>query len=203
LLHFLSVLKKRNRIPDVPMYLNSPMATSVTETLHQFRSLHKLSDEECEEIRDVVRYVQSADESKMLNMRKAPMLIISASGMATGGRILHHLKEFAPDPKSTIVLTGFQAAGTRGRSLQDGAREIKIHGQFVPVRAQVTLLENLSAHADYGEIVEWLTPTGAKPRKVFVTHGETKAARSLCERLTETFGWDCEAPQQGDEFPLE
>jgi metallo-beta-lactamase family protein len=144
-------LKSQNKIPDIPMYLNSPMATNVTQLLKQFRSLHKLSIEKCDEICSTVKYVKSVEESKWLNEQKGPMVIISASGMATGGRILHHLKAFAGDPKNFIVLAGFQAAGTRGRSLQDGSQEIKIFRELIPVRAKVEVLENLSAHADGAE----------------------------------------------------
>lgn len=203
LLHFLSILTKENRIPKIPMFLNSPMAASVTDVFCQFKSLHKLSERECNQLQDVVHYVKSVEESKMLNSRKGPMLIVSASGMATGGRILHHLKEFAPDPKNTIVLTGFQAAGTRGRALQDGAKEIKIHGQLIPVRAEVQMIDNLSAHADYSETLKWLSGSPAKPRKVFVTHGELNAAKALGNRIHEQFGWEYDVPEQEAEYALE
>lgn len=203
LLLFLSQLRKTNRIPDIPMFLNSPMATNVTEAFCQFKSLHKLSDTECDEIKEVVHYVKTVDESKALNNKKGPIIIIAGSGMATGGRILHHLKEFAPDPKTTIVLTGFQAAGTRGQALQDGVKEIKIHGQFVPVRATVKTIENLSAHADYDEIVRWLTPSNLHPKKVFVVHGEKQAAESLKSILHLKFGWDAIVPEQNAYFDLD
>jgi metallo-beta-lactamase family protein len=117
--------------------------------------------------------------------------------------VLHHLKQFAPDPKNVIVLAGYQAAGTRGRSLQDGAKEIKIHGAYVPVNAQVQLIENLSAHADADEIMEWLARSKARPRKVFVTHGEPIAAQTLAARLTKDFGWPTETPELGSEHSLE
>jgi len=203
LLHYLAKLRAADRIPAIPMYLNSPMATDVTDLFCQFSSLHKLSDLECEGIRDVVHYVKSADESKRLNSRRPPMLIVSASGMATGGRILHHLKEFAPDAKNTIVLAGFQAAGTRGRALQDGAKEIKIHGEPVRVRAEVGLIEHLSAHADGEEILRWLEKSAASPRKVFVTHGEASSAQALASKIHESLGWECEVPDLNAEFSLE
>ncbi len=203
ILHFLAQLKLAGEIPDIPIYLNSPMSTDVTNVFFQFANLHKLSPKECEGMREVVRFVKSADESKALNMRRGPMVIISASGMATGGRILHHLKEFAPGSANTIVLAGFQAAGTRGRSLQDGAKEIKIHGGFVPVNAEVRLIENLSAHADASEILEWLERSGARPRRVFVTHGEPSASAALASAIQKRLGWESETPAQGNEFPLE
>ncbi len=203
LLYFLSQLRCQKRIPDFPMYLNSPMANHVTEAFVKFRSLHKLSEQECKEILNFVEVVQTAEDSKSLNEKKGPMLIVSASGMATGGRILHHLKKFAPDPNNAIVLTGFQAAGTRGEALLNGASEIKIHGQMVPVNAQVYSLENLSAHADYSEILSWLSNSQLSPRKVFITHGEPSAAKAMCGHVQERFGWSCEVPSLLTEVNLE
>jgi metallo-beta-lactamase family protein len=203
LMYFLSVLKRENRIPNIPMYLNSPMATNVSHLYHEFRALHKLNDRDCDEMCNVVHYVKSVEESKALNERKGPMLIISASGMATGGRILHHLKAFAPDPRNTIVLAGFQAAGTRGRQIQDGAREVKIHRDFVPIRAKVEMLDNLSAHGDYSEILTWLAKSKLHPKKIFVTHGEKEAADSMKNRISEKFDWNCVVPSQDQEFGLE
>ena len=203
LMLYLSTLKKLGRIPNVPMYLNSPMATNVTELFREFKSLHKLSDQQCKEMCDSVHYVRTVEESKLLNEKKGPMIIISASGMATGGRIIHHLKAFAPDPTTTIVIAGFQAAGTRGRALQDGAKEIKIHRELVPVRAAIRVLKNSSAHADYVEILDWLSQSQINPRKVFITHGETEAANKMKEHITNRFSWSCEVPTQNQEFTLE
>ncbi len=200
LLHFLAQLKKAKRIPEFPMFLNSPMATTATDVLCQFRTLHKLSDLECDELQGVVRCVRSVEESKSLNDRRGPMLIISASGMATGGRILHHLKAFAANPNNVILLTGFQAAGTRGRSLQDGAKEIKIFGEIIPVHAHVQILENLSAHADYAELLQWLERSRIQPKQVFVTHGEPESAHAFRQHLVEKFGWNCVVPQQDQEI---
>jgi metallo-beta-lactamase family protein len=203
LLYYISVLRKRGRIPLIPMYLNSPMATDATEIFLHFKNLHKLSKEECIDLSTVVHYVKSVEESRELNERKGPMLIISASGMATGGRVLHHLKAFAPNPKNIILLTGYQAAGTRGRSIQDGAKEVRIHQDLVPIRAKVAMIDNLSAHADYVEITEWLSHSKIHPKKVFVTHGENSASIDFREHLKKTFGWKCETPKQDQEFTLE
>ncbi len=203
LMHSLSELKKEKRIPIVPMYLNSPMAINATELFQKFKSLHKLSDVQCKEMAESVQYVRSTDESKALNEKKGPMIIISASGMATGGRIIHHLKAFVSDPKTTVALAGYQAAGTRGRALQDGAKEIKIHGQYLPVRATIKSLENVSAHADYVEIIAWLTKSKINPKKMFVMHGEADAAVMMKEHLIKRFNWTCEIPKQNQEFTLE
>lgn len=203
LLYFLSELKAQKRIPEIPMYLNSPMANHVNEAFVKFRSLHKLTEEQCKEILDSVKVVQTVEQSKALNEKKGPMLIIAASGMATGGRILHHLKSFAPDPKSAIVLTGFQAAGSRGEALLKRTKEIKIHGQMVPVNADVYSLENLSAHADYSEIISWLSSSHLSPRKVFITHGERTASQAMCGHICEEFGWNCSIPELLQEVQLE
>ena len=203
LMYYLSVLKKSGRIPSIPMYLNSPMATDASQLYHDYKSLHKLSPKQCDEMCTVVDYVKSVEESKALNDRKGPMLIISASGMATGGRILHHLKAFAPDPINTIIFAGYQAAGTRGRAIYDGAKEIKINHEFIPVRAKVRMLENLSGHGDYVEILEWLLKANISPKKVFVTHGEKESAFAMKKHISEKFNWNCEVPLQDQEFTLE
>lgn len=179
IMYYLSLLRKQGRIPEFPMFLNSPMTSNVNKLLCKYLDLHKLSESVCEETCDVVKYVHTVEESKALNERQGPMLIISASGMMTGGRVLHHLKTFAPYPQNTIVLTGFQAAGTRGEALEKGAEEIKIHGEYVPVRAQVKILDNMSAHADYKEILQWFSKSQIHPRKVFITHGEPSASDEM------------------------
>ncbi len=203
LMYYLSVLRKSSRIPDVPMYLNSPMATKVTNLFREFKKLHKLTDKDCDEIDEVVHYIHSVEESKELNEKKGPMIIISASGMATGGRIIHHLKQFVSDPTTTIILAGFQAVGTRGRALQDGAQEIKIFNEHIPVNARIRMLESTSAHADYTEILDWLLQSKiTAPKKVFITHGETEAAHKMKTHIIERFNWLCEVPKQNQEFVL-
>lgn len=203
LMYCLWLLRKENRIPYFPMFLNSPMATDVNELLKKFRDLHRLSEAECNEVCQVVKYVRTVEESKELNKMEGPLLIISASGMASGGRVLHHLKAFVTDPNNTILLSGFQAAGTRGEALEHGAEEIKIHGQYFSVRAKVLVLDNVSAHADYKEIIELFSQSKVKPKKVFVTHGEPAAADELRRRLSEAFSWNCIVPEAGQEVFLE
>jgi len=131
-----------------------------------------------------------------------PKVIISASGMATGGRVLHHLKRYAPDPKNTILFAGFQAGGTRGAAMISGADSIKIHGEYVPVRAQVANLEMLSAHADVDEILRWLHGFRRAPKITFVTHGEPAAADALRHRIEEELGWRTMVPDQGQQVEL-
>ena len=203
LMYYLSILKRDKRIPTFPMYLNSPMATNASELLCKYKDLHKLSIDECDATCDVVDYVRSVEESKSLNEKKGPMLIISASGMLTGGRVLHHLKAFAPFAENTILLSGYQAVGTRGEALQNGADEIKIHGEYVAVKAQIKILENISAHADYKEMIQWFSESKIQPKKVFITHGDASAADGFRRRLNETFGWDCSIPSHEEKVSLE
>lgn len=202
LLYLISRLKARRAIPDVPVYLNSPMAINATRLYHEYMAEHRLSDEECEAAHSVAQMVNTADDSRALNNRGGPMIIVSASGMATGGRVLHHLKAFAPDARNMIVLPGFQAAGTRGASLAAGATEIKIHGDYVPVRAEVVKMDSMSAHADYTEILEWLRGFKRPPKHTFVTHGEPSAADEMRRRIEETLGWTVGVPEYGQKAAL-
>ena len=203
LLYFISRLKARQAIPDVPVYLNSPMAINATRLYHEYRAEHRLTEEECEAACAVAQMVNTANQSRALNGRGGPMNIVSASGMATGGRVVHHLKAFAPDARNMIVLPGFQAAGTRGAALAAGATEIKIHGGYVPVRAEVVKMDSMSAHADYSEILDWLHGFKRAPRRTFVTHGEPAAADEMRRRIEETFGWAVSVPEYGEKAALE
>lgn len=202
LLYLIARLKRRGAIPDVPVYLNSPMAIDATHLYHEHRTEHRLSAEECRAACEVAQMVHTADESRALNARGGPMIIVSASGMATGGRVIHHLKAFAPDSRNMILLPGFQAAGTRGAALASGAEAIKIHGEYVPVRAEVVKLDHLSAHADYAEILDWLKHFRRPPRETFVTHGEPAAADEMRRRIEETLGWKVRVPDYGEKANL-
>ena len=158
----------------------------------------KLSASECRAFCNVARYVRKADDSKRLDDNRVPMVLISASGMATGGRILHHLKVFAPDARNTILFAGFQAGGTRGDAMVNGATSVKIHGGYVPIKADVRNLHMLSAHADSEEILRWLGNFEAAPRWTFITHGEPAAADALRRKIEERLGWSCRVPDYRD-----
>jgi len=203
LLFHLDRLRRRGDIPPIPIYLDSPMAIDASDILCRHAGEHRLAEGECRRMCDVARYVQSAEESKSLDRQTMPRVVISASGMATGGRILHHLKAMAPDPRNTILLTGFQAAGTRGAQIRDGARELTIHGERVPVRAQVENLQMLSAHADADEIMQWLAGTSRSPHGTFIIHGEAGAAGALAARIARERGWKVSVPVYGDTAILE
>jgi metallo-beta-lactamase family protein len=202
MLYYLHRLKTAASIPDIPIFLNSPMAVNATRLLLKHRREHRLTPEQCESVCSVAHTVNTVEESKALNRRNGPMVIISASGMATGGRVLHHLKAFAPDPRHTVLFVGYQAGGTRGAAMVNGAVSVKIHGAYVPVRAEVVLLENMSAHADSSEIMEWLGHFEVPPRQAFVTHGEAAAADALRHTIEEQWGWDCRVPEYGDTVEL-
>jgi len=194
LMYYLHLLKASKAIPDCPVYLNSPMAVDATRIFHNHRGEHRLTPQQCDGLCKAARIVRSVEESKMLNQSHGPMIILAASGMATGGRVVHHLKAFAPDARNTILFTGFQAGGTRGARMMQGTDSIKIHGEYVPVRAEVQMLGNLSAHADANEIMGWLRGFSQPPRKTFITHGEPDAADALRHRIEEELHWPCEIP---------
>jgi metallo-beta-lactamase family protein len=200
LLYFLRELVGDGTIEPLPIFLDSPMAREATET---YRSCVLEHDAE---MRELVREgispmvpphfttVGRVDQSKHLNTLRGPAIIISASGMATGGRVLHHLRHRLPDPTTTVVFVGYQAEGTRGRRILDGEGEVKIFGEMVPVRAQVRSIPSLSAHADADELAIWASQAATAPRTVFVTHGEPEASRALADRFTRRFGWQCVLP---------
>lgn len=192
LLYQLSVSKK---IPTIPIFLDSPMAKDATDIFRHYADLHKLSPELSKKVCEVATYINSKEESKALDQQTAPKIIISASGMLEGGRVLHHIRVFAPDPRNTIVFAGYQAKGTRGADLINGKKTIKLFGETIPVNAEVKVLSNMSAHADYEEILEWLSHFNHHPRKVFITHGEPEAANALKAKINERYKWVCDVPQ--------
>jgi metallo-beta-lactamase family protein len=191
----LHTLVAERRIPALPVFLNSPMAADATRIYLRHASEHRLDAQQCSELGRSVRIVNSVDESRRLNMLRMPAVIISASGMATGGRVLHHLKAFAPDARNSIVFAGYQAAGTRGSAMLGGAATIKIHGEHVPVRAEVCAIGALSGHADRGELLAWVGKLPTPPRRVFVTHGEPEAADALRQQIVERFGFAATVPE--------
>lgn len=203
LLYCIHLLKKQHRIPaDLPVFLNSPMAEAATAVFDNHSGDHRLTPEQSEAMCRTARIVTSIEESKSLNTRKGPMIILAGSGMATGGRVVHHLKEIAPDARNTILFSGFQAGGTRGAAMLDGAREIKIHGEYVPIRAEVDIIDNLSAHADATEIVAWLKHFENPPKQTFIVHGEPAASDALRLRIEEQLSWDVCVPDYLEKVTL-
>lgn len=203
LLHVIAQLQAQGHLTDVPVYLNSPMATDVTVLYRQFAGQHRLTAEQLDAMRRMTRIVRSVDESKALNRRKGPMIIISASGMLTGGRVLHHLIAFAGDPKNAIVLCGYQAGGTRGAALAGGAKSLRIYGRDVTISAEVAQLQASSAHADVNEILAWLGTAPRSPHMVFVTHGEPDAADAMRVAIERKLGWPARIPEYLESFDLQ
>ena len=195
ILYYLNRLKSIGLLGDIPIFLDSPMAINVTELLHKYAHEHRLPKKLCDAVCATATYVRSVDDSKKLDHLSMPCILISASGMATGGRVLHHLKYFMGDPKNTILFAGFQAGGTRGDRMVRGEPEIKIHGEYFPLRATVCNLSNISAHADYAETLAWLSHFKKAPKKIFVTHGEAEAADALKDKIIQQLGWDAQAPE--------
>jgi metallo-beta-lactamase family protein len=207
LIYLLSILMRQRRIPEIPVFLDSPMAVSGMKIYQYYAAEHDLS--ECLNTQPGepfntknVYLARTTEESKRINGERGPTVIISSSGMMVGGRILHHLKNRLPDPKNTVVIGGFQAEGTRGRALQDGARTMRIHGQDIPVRAAVVEMSELSGHADRGELLRWLQPLPS-PKKVFLTHGELASANAFADKLRQERNWNCVVPRMGEPFELE
>jgi len=191
----ISRLKQRGEIPDLPVFLDSPMATDATALYRKFRTLHRLTVAECRAMCNVARIVNGVEESKSLAQLRVPAVIIAASGMATGGRVLHHLKNIAPDPRNHILFVGYQAGGTRGAHLVGGAREVKIHGAWYEVRAEVSQVDSYSAHADADELMGWLRGLRRAPSQVYLCHGEPEAADTLRQRIEEQLGWPARVPE--------
>jgi metallo-beta-lactamase family protein len=207
LIYVLQILMAQKRLPRLPIYLDSPMATQASRIYAFFAAEHDLSEAQIAGVQSSiaehnVHLVSSSEDSKCLNALGGPAIIISSSGMMEGGRILFHLTQRLPDPRNTVVLGGFMAEGTRGRVLQQGAKWLRIHHRDVPVRAKVVEMSALSCHADRGELLRWLAPL-KPPRQVFLTHGEKPSALALAETLRAEHAWNVVVPRLGDRFELD
>jgi metallo-beta-lactamase family protein len=203
LLWLLARLRARNAIPSLPVFMDSPMAIDATALYRRFRAEHRLSEEECQRMCGAAQIISTPEASKELDRRAGPMIILSASGMATGGRVVHHLKAFVGDARNLVLLAGFQAGGTRGAALVGGASTIRIHGQEFPVRAQIGQLRASSAHADADELIAWMRGMPRPPRSVFITHGEPGASDALRQRVERDLGWSAVVPEHGAVHELE
>ncbi|MGQ9751675.1 MAG: MBL fold metallo-hydrolase RNA specificity domain-containing protein [Thermoanaerobaculaceae bacterium] len=207
ILYYLREMEDDGDLSPLPVFLDSPLARQATAIYRQAASEHDAETRFVEQEQDAfspsrLRVLVSVEESKRLNEFRDPAVIISASGMATGGRILHHLRHRLGDHRNTVLLVGYQAAGTRGRKLQEGAPEIKIFGEHIPVRAEIAQISSLSAHADREELVVWAEQSEVAPERVFVTHGEPEAARAFANLLEEKLGWSCHLPAYGEHVEL-
>ena len=209
IVYLIRELEDENAIPILPVTVDSPMAAAATAVYSNRKEEH---DEEYASILTQHKHplrtnsmttASSRQESKRLNEAKGARVIVSASGMMTGGRVLHHASRIVPDPEATIVFVGFQAAGTTGRRILDGEPEVKILGQWVPVRCRTARIGGFSAHADWKEILRWLEGIeSGVPRRTFLTHGEPEAAAAMGEHIKEKFGWNVHVPQYGEKVDL-
>ncbi len=195
-------------IPSLPVYVDSPMAINVTSVYLDHPEDHDLDMQRLTDSGDdplqptQFQIARTVAQSKALNDLNGPVIIISASGMATGGRILHHMKRWLPDKRTTVLLVGYQAAGTRGRTLQDGAREVRIHGREITRRATVETIRGLSAHADRGDLLRWLQGFDKPPERIFLVHGEERAASALATTLRDMRPWQIEVAADGETVSL-
>lgn len=194
---YLRELEDEGKIPKIPLYVDSPLAIEATELYCKHLEDHKREVrllEECPLACGNTKLTRSVEESKAINTVKEPCIIVSASGMATGGRVLHHLKVRLPDERNTVLFVGYQAAGTRGRAMLDGAESVKIHGKHVPVRARVEKIDSLSGHADWKQTLEWLRGFRKPPKRTFLVHGEPEASKALKYRIEQNLGWNTTIP---------
>ena len=204
ILQTLSEMRRHDRIPDVPIYLNSPMATDVLEV---YRRSHDelrpdLHIEDLAKVPGLVEVRSTEDSMRLTSGTRQPAIIISASGMVNGGRVLHHLKRMLPDPRNAIVLTGYQAVGTRGRALADGATQLKMHGTYIPVRAEIVQDREFSVHADRGDLLRWVRGLDPAPSTVYVTHGEEEASEALAATLRQEVGCPVVVPHHEEQVVL-
>jgi metallo-beta-lactamase family protein len=205
LIYSIRRLESSKRIPPLPIYMDSPMAIEVTDVYRRHQEDLKISAEELQADSfsvQAVHVMRSPEQSKQINDLNPPAIIISASGMATGGRVLHHLKQRLPDARNCVLLAGFQAEGTRGRALEEGAKTINIHGETVPVRAEVVSLRQFSAHAGRSELRRWLAGIPAPPRQLFLVHGEPAAAKALESAVQNELHWPVTLPNYLQSFDL-
>jgi metallo-beta-lactamase family protein len=209
IVYFIRELEDENRIPVVPVIVDSPMAAAATQAYAARKEEHDedyalaLKKSPWPLRTRSMTTATSREESKRLNSAKGVRVIISASGMMNGGRVLHHALRVLPDENATVVFVGYQSAGTIGRRVADGEKQVKVLGQWIPVRCAIEKIGGFSAHADWKEVIRWLEGLPSPPKRVFVTHGEPDAAEAMAHRIRERFGWQVEVPQYGERVSLE
>ena len=203
LLHAVAELKRQHRLPaSLPVYLDSPMAIHSTELFAQHLGEHRLNAAQCRDMAHAATMTRTPDESKAIALQHGPKVILAASGMATGGRVLHHLVQYLGDHRNMVILTGFQAPGTRGATLANGGTQLRIHGQDIGVRAEVFQLHSASAHADARQVMHWLRAVPGHPHRAFVIHGEQEAADTLRQRIENELRWHAMVPEHGSTWAI-
>lgn len=202
LLLLLDRLRRAGKIPELPIILDSPLGDGVTDLYERFATLHRLPADECARVFACAQVSTTTDDSKAIATMRGPKLIIAGSGMATGGRVVHHIARYGPSAQNTLLFTGFCAGGTRGADICGGAESVKIYGDMIPIRAEVVQLHGLSAHADADGLLAWLRSNPQAPRACFVVHGELDAAEALRHRIQDELGWDVRVPEHGETVEL-
>jgi metallo-beta-lactamase family protein len=197
LMYLLWQLKKEDRLPNIPLIIDTPMGINVLEVFQNSTAWHKLTPRECDEMCKIFTFISEYKETIDTIYNPKPKVVIAASGMMTGGRILSYMERYVGKPETTIIVVGYQAEGTRGRKMMDGAEEIKIYGKYYPVKAKILELEGLSAHGDQKDLLNWLADLEEKPKKVFLVHGENIAADELRLKISETYLFDVSVPILG------
>lgn len=202
IMYLLWQLKEEGKIPNIPYIIDTPMGVSVLEIFQNNKKWHKLSDEDCIEMCKMFSMISDYKDTINAIYDKRPKVIIAASGMITGGRVLSYLERYISLPETTVIIVGYQAEGTRGRKLLEGANDIKIRGKYYDVKAKIVEIEGLSAHGDQNDLLNWLSELEHKPKKVFIVHGENQPADELRIKINERYGFDCVVPLMAQEFEL-
>ncbi len=194
LMYLLWKLRKKGSIPNLPIYVDSPMGTKVLDIFEQYPSWHKLPIDDCKEMLKDIKQILTIQETYKLAASGIPKIIIAASGMASGGRVLTYFVQYLGQPSASVLLVGYQAEGTRGRALLEGAKEVKLYGKYFPVKAEIKNLEGLSAHTDQKGLIDWMSGLKAKPEHIFIVHGEAKSANALRDHIKGVYNWECKIP---------
>lgn len=202
ILYAIALLKARGEIPHgLPIFLDSPMALHTTALYKKHPDAHRLDAQGIGALEHVATMIESPEQSKKLASHHGPMVILAASGMATGGRVLHHLAHYLPDHRNMVILTGYQAPGTRGDTLARGAEMIRIHSKDIPIKAEVVQLQSSSAHADASQLLDWLRGMKTPASQVYIVHGEPDASDALRQRIERQLGWRAVVPEHGSTWP--
>ncbi|WP_262697026.1 MBL fold metallo-hydrolase RNA specificity domain-containing protein [Pontibacter oryzae] len=195
-------MRENKSIPQIPIYLDTPMGINVTELYLHHRGWHILTDAQCQTMMHDVHTIREFEHTLHVLDTKGPKIIIAGSGMVTGGRVLFYLEKLLGDERNTILLSGFQAPGTRGSLLASGTSDVKIHGKYYPVKAEVLQINSLSAHADQADLLWWMGHIKNKPQQVFINHGELQASETLRLKIKDAFGWPVTIAAMGETYDL-
>ncbi len=197
-------LRKKGKMPEIPIFMDSPMGAKVLDVFHHNSNWHKLTKDECTEMCEYIHTVESFGETWEIIDNKQPKIIIAGSGMVSGGRVLTYLTKYIDKPTTRVLLVGYQAEGTRGRQLQEGIHEVKIYGKYYPVKAKILTVQGLSGHADQRELLDWMSEIKNTPERVFIVHGEPHSADVFRVKIKDTFGWESTIPElySMEEFDL-